>query len=128
MTDCISLQSEPPILQINPLATPAQLCAFVSRRIHATKDLARLLTCVWASTALSVKTSRAAQKYLIYCSATVLRCCKRWSGSLTLKQRRTRGLERLMLILVERGGQVEGVLLELRIEGLRGQQLHLAIV
>lgn len=46
MTDCISLQSEPPILQINPLATPAQLCAFVSRRIHATKDLARLLTCV----------------------------------------------------------------------------------
>ena len=46
MTDSISRQSETPILQINPNATPAQLCEFVSRRVHAAKDLARLITCV----------------------------------------------------------------------------------
>ena len=37
---------ETPIFLINPLATPAELCAFARRRIHGAKDLARLLTCV----------------------------------------------------------------------------------
>lgn len=46
MTNCTSQHSETPILQVNPLATPAELCAFARRRIHAAKDLARLLTCV----------------------------------------------------------------------------------
>ena len=47
---------------------------------------------------------------------------------LPLKQNRTRRLERLMLIFVQRGGQVEGVFFVLGVEGLRGQQLHLATV
>ncbi|MES2870874.1 MAG: hypothetical protein V4749_15025 [Pseudomonadota bacterium] len=46
MTNSTSQHPETPIFQINPLATPAELCAFARRRIHAAKDLARLLTCV----------------------------------------------------------------------------------